>query len=625
LLTPVLLTLVLLTLASLCARAEAAPCTQLSTTFQPDCYRPGGRSKCGQTLQHLDFGPQIAVWLETADHTLVDTVMVTNLTAARGIGNRPGIWNFRSGPKFPYGKRWMALPLWAYARGKLYDTVYMQDDREDWMGFHEAHSSKEPFFCRPVTQLEVNVDVDVITCPSQNFNSAKGKLVPTAKSYYPPRNDLVSFINQDCDAVGGSLPNCPMSAKTYSTLDDLDAVAAATPIYGQPYTRAWRIPDGLPAGDYVVAVEVNKEYDTNASHSYPGFDDVNGGLSAYGLDGNFGQPSVLFRVPIRLGGSQPLTASTSMIAGYSKWTAGKPLDGTLLLRDATISSDVAGSGEARLLAFDGPSGNGRVHVELGRCPAVMTCGDGGCDGGAPDDGGAEAGADALAEAPPPVDECQPTPSPPLEVSDLSVTSTSATTATVEFRNASANGKPVDTYEIRYREGSTMTLDEFSQSNTILPVPPGAPGEKTTFLGDQLKPSTEYVIGIRSVDHCDQRSGLTTKTFNTAIMKFTQLTGCFVATAAYGSALEPRVAALRHARDRLRPASPLFAAATDLYYRSGPAAAAVVSDSDLARALARRVLGPLASLAEALEAFAGPPVGAPVALPAPVRKRQDARP
>src|SRR5258706_11692735 len=100
----------------------------------------------------------------------------------------------------------MAMPLRAYARGKLYDTVSMQDDREDWMGFHEAHSSKEPFFCRPVTPLEINVAVDVISCPSPNFNSAKGKLLSTAKSYYPPRNDLVSFINQDCDVVGGSLP-----------------------------------------------------------------------------------------------------------------------------------------------------------------------------------------------------------------------------------------------------------------------------------------------------------------------------------------------------------------------------------------------------------------------------------
>jgi hypothetical protein len=189
---------------------------------------------------------------------------------------------------------------------------------------------------------------------------------------------------------------------------------------------------------------------------------------------------------------------------------------------------------------------------------------------------------------------------------LEVTSTTATTALVELRHASANGKPVDAYEIRYREGTSMSLAEFASANSVLPVIPGMPGEAATFVVPELKPSTEYVVGVRAVDHCDQRSPLATASFTTTIQKFTQLSGCFVATAAYGSALEPHVAALRHARDRLRPRSPLFAAATDLYYRSGPAAAAVVADSDLARALARRVLAPFAGLAQALDAFAGEP-------------------
>ena len=87
-------------------------------------------------------------------------------------------------------------------------------------------------------------------------------------------------------------------------------------------------------------------------------------------------------------------------------------------------------------------------------------------------------------------------------------------------------------------------------------------------------------------------------FKTPVMKFTQLSGCFVATAAYGSEMEPEVAALRSARDDLRPRSALFAAAIELYYRSGPAAAAVIGRSDTARALARRLIGPVAELAQA---------------------------
>jgi hypothetical protein len=50
------------------------------------------------------------------------------------------------------------------------------------------------------------------------------------------------------------------------------------------------------------------------------------------------------------------------------------------------------------------------------------------------------------------------------------------------------------------------------------------------------------------------------------------------------------------RDTLRPQSGLIAAAIELYYRSAPAAAAVIQRSETARALARRLLAPAAELA-----------------------------
>jgi hypothetical protein len=588
------------------ARA-AGGCGDVVYSFQPDCYQPKGDGVCGQTLQHLDFGPQIAVWIETADHTLVDTLMVTSLTATRGIGNRPGVWSFRSGPKFPYGKRWMSLPVWAYARGRLFDSAFMQDDRETWMGFHEAHSSKETYFCRPVTPAEINLAVDVVTCPSQNFNSAKGKLEST-KSYYPPRNDLTMFTNSDCDIVGGTLSTCHVSAATYAALNDLDAVAAATPPYGQPYTRTWHIPQTLPAGDYAIVVEVNKEFDTNASHMVTAFEDPN--LPNYGIDGNLGQPSVIYRVPVHIGASAPTAAVTSQIVGYSKWTGDAPLDGTILPRDSTISTNVPGSGEMRLLAFDGPGGNGRVHVGLSRCP--VTCGDGGCPDAAPpeDATSSEAGAPdasvdgALGDAPA-AGTCSPLPAPPSPVPSVSVVSTDATSASFSFLNASAAGQMVDSYEIRYRVGKIASEEDFDSAAPAPYVIPGPPDAPATLRVDNLKPATIYALGIRALDVCSQRSELNVVSFETTAQKFTQLSGCFVATAAYGSALEPQVAALRRARDRLRAGSSVFSTAADLYYRSGPAAASLVEKSDLARGLARRVIAPFAGLAEALDAVAPP--------------------
>src|SRR5437868_7576206 len=84
--------------------------------FQPDCFRSSLSAACDKrkTGMRLDLGPQIAVWVESADgHRFIDTLLVTNATALRGIGNRPGHWSLPSSPKFPYGKRVMALPIWA--------------------------------------------------------------------------------------------------------------------------------------------------------------------------------------------------------------------------------------------------------------------------------------------------------------------------------------------------------------------------------------------------------------------------------------------------------------------------------------------------------------------------------
>ena len=58
-------------------------------------------------------------------------------------------------------------------------------------------------------------------------------------------------------------------------------------------------------------------------------------------------------------------------------------------------------------------------------------------------------------------------------------------------------------------------------------------------------------------------------------------------------------AMRRARDQLLAEVPLFSVAADLYGRSGPVAAGVLRRSDTARVLARQLLGPLGTTAEAL--------------------------
>jgi len=101
----------------------------------------------------------------------------------------------------------------------LYPQIIMQDGMEDWLGWHENHSSEDPYYCRPVRAAEINVDA--ITCPTKS--TAQGRFDMTKPMvYYPPRNDLTMFTSKDCDQVFASEP-CKRDAEMYSTMNDLDA------------------------------------------------------------------------------------------------------------------------------------------------------------------------------------------------------------------------------------------------------------------------------------------------------------------------------------------------------------------------------------------------------------------
>lgn len=569
----------------------------LRYVFQPDCYRPDASSACVQSPTHMELGPQIAVWLQDSsgkfgyvssqDGTRKDgTLMVTNAVARRGIGNRPGRWDFLSGPLFPYGKRVMALPIWAHARGVTYPTVNMTEaicavggpnfPGESCLGWHESFSSPEPYFCRPLgdADLKSALGVDAISCPTP-FHSEKGKLDAATPNYYPPRSDLTSFTGSDT-----------ADPPTYTTLNDLDAVAAATPVYGKNVERIVTLPPDVPSGDYQLMVEVNKEYDVNDANKHPEYTDPN--LSTYGTPGNFGQPSVVYAVPLHI----DLTSASidrqaaSQILGYGDWTGAT---GLVNPRDATISTTTLGSGEGRLLVVTDAMTKltGRVIASIAPCTSVVCDMNNVCTM-----------CDARTQDCTPL-ACTPLPPAPTAVTDLTVADDglSASAATLQFGNSQANGAPVLSYDIRFRNGTSMTDEQFLSSASAPQIVPGAPGTPASFTLSNLKPGTEYAVGVRATDPCGQVSPLVTTTFSTTVKTFTQLSGCFIATAAWGSAMAPDVAAMRQARDRLRPASTMFAVATDLYYRAGPAAAAVLSRSDTARALVRRVLAPVGTAAQ----------------------------
>ena len=555
------------------ARAGEVRCEVLRYAFQPECFSPPCPSIKRKLDDRLDLGPQIAVWVETADRSrFIDTVMVTNLTARRGVANRPGLSTLPSGPKHPYGKRLMALPVWAWARGKLYPQVVMQDAHEDWMGFHESISTPDPYYCRPMSIDEV--DVDAISCPTKVFNSAKGRLATELPQVpYPPRNDLMVFGVRDCDVPSTSGAACTKSAESFDSLNDLDSVAAATPPFEELYQGQWAVAPHLRAdAEYALMVEVNREFDQNPSYQPTAHEDrmlTQNGFTQSGMPNNLGQPSVVYRVPFRIDGSTTYGAAGA-IAGYGSPDGDS---GALHAPDSTISR-TPGSGEGRLRTLASPwtegMGNpGKLFVRLESCGEPTAT----------------------------ADECTPPPAAPAAVTDIAVIATAATTATFEFRHSSAEGKPVGSYDIRLRQGRTGSDENFIEGVPINKVEPQKPGTMAVVQLHELKPLTEYLVGVRALGRCGTQSTIVQKSFTTTDLEFKQLTGCFVATAAYGSALSPAVQSLRAVRDRARQRSSLAAAIVDLYERSSPPVAAVLRESEAARAVVRRLLAPALSVSQ----------------------------
>jgi hypothetical protein len=592
----------------------AAAQVRVRVTFQPDCFRPSLTAACDRrkTGNRLDLGPQIAVWIEKADRSqFVDTLLVTNLVALRGLGNRPGAWNLPSSPKFPYGKRPMALPVWAHARGKLYDTVIMQDgiEREYWLGFHELISSPDPYYCRPMSFQEI--DVDAVTCPTATFNSAKGRFAKDgSKTPYPPRADLRNFTERDCDEPGGR-PGCTMSARMFSSVNDLDAVATPTPVYGQPYTKLWTVPAQLPDGEYALFVETSKEFDGNPHYTYVAFQDPQ--LTDSGMRNNIGQPSVVYKVPFTLSRTRAHQAAATEILGYGDWD-GK--SGTLHPPDHTIS-DTPGSGKGRLLvisrpALAGGSIAGRVHVVTEGQPGNVSPAEPVADAGAPGGAGGGAGMGGIAGAGGQTPSLTPdagSSSCPVRV-DLGALSTGpddirAETALLRFTEPPepAHGA-IEEFRVHVWEGSDQSEGAFRSGIPMQIFLPTRPGEQKLIEIRDLKPEKIYTAGLRAAGACVE-GGMTYVTFTTKLREFTQLSGCFIATAAYGSPMAKNVDALRRLRDAARSRSAVAGALVDAYERSSPPVAHTLGQAEEARAVVRTLLAPLVEAARAVQAIGGP--------------------
>ncbi|MGE0549601.1 MAG: fibronectin type III domain-containing protein [Kofleriaceae bacterium] len=530
----------------------------------------------GHPIACPDLGPQIVVWIETPSGEFVETVYITEKTGIYGIGNRPGRPDFNSGPRWPYGYRPMVFPVWAERKlPKEFDAVVFQNSDEDNLSHPFNQSSRElqsTGFCRPLN-ASVDPGWDTGSCASQAFTD-KGTLTPgiavrcgadvnppdglpdlecpagttcigseCKRSKYPPREDFTPQTGTDSP-----------SSSTYHAVNPFDAISHATPVFDQLAQVSWPIPSELANGDYVMWVEVSKEFDINATYTVAARPPpINIPWSEYGLAFR-GQPSVVYKIPFTI--STVETSSTALdYAGY-----GDPdgLDGNIRPPDSTITSDVPGSGASRFGIISDAGSMFRVRV-VARPEFDFVI--------------------------------------PGAVSEMAV-ETKSRSATLTFVSPGDDGAmgAVKGYEVRYRVGSDPINEaNFLTEGSIDPHPAfamGGPGSAELFTIEGLLPETSYSVGIRAFDDCRNSGPLTVINFTTPERQVGEVDACFVATAAYGSTLAADVEMLRHYRDSLLKKTALGELAIETYYTFSPSIAGIIGESELLRETTRAALTPI---------------------------------
>ncbi|HTR51086.1 MAG TPA: fibronectin type III domain-containing protein [Kofleriaceae bacterium] len=499
----------------------------------------------------IDFVPtdqlQIAAWVEQPDGTFVDTIYLTQKVGLFGLGNRPGRFDFNSGPivhdLWPYGRRVTVLPVWANRRaaatGQTFPLIVFQDGDDNNLSHPFSNSSIEmtPPYCRPMQPTEPSWDTG--TCASSMSFTDKGTFDPAGgTSVYPPRADLLRDVGTDSPSVD-----------QYKALDPFDAITQATPPGGMPAEIVWPIPGSLPQGNYVAWIEVGKAFDFNGTYNTSTYPPPTGiPWTTYGQPYR-GQPSIVYRVPFTIG----LTESTAAISDYAGYGDPTGATGALSPPDATITTDTPGTGAARLLVIPGTSD----RIELDARPEMDSV-------------------------------------PPSSVGALQLTAVTSSSATLQFTAPGDDGLvgTVSGYDLRYST-SEMTADNFDSGNAVATsVPIAPPGTVTTVEVPGLLPETEYWIGVRAYDKCRNDGPLEIVHLVTLQRLPGYVDACFVATAAYGSRMAADVEMLRHFRDAWLETSVVGELAVETYYTFGPPVAGAVGQSEFARGLARDLLAPL---------------------------------
>lgn len=561
---------------------------------------------------------QIALWIEKADGTFLKTIKLTQATATRGIGNRPGASQMNSGYRWPYGRREGVLPVWAHRRAAApgattWKKVIFQDrTSEGWASRSSDDASPDSYFCLSFKSETTRKDgLDAVSCASA-FTSDKGRFLTDADvargylepqgvpgsattstfvkvplgSLYPPRRDVDRCTASAC-SDHADVANLRSEA---ARVMDLDAVSIATPAPDAEQTIVFQVPPDWPDGAYVAWIEINTEGDYNDTwndKNYPTPKGTADQWDSWAMTFGYpfrGQPSIAYRLPFAVGGNG--TFSTTDPAGYGSLSGTGADGGELHPMDGFPTNDPSrapGSGADRLRLAAGRDYRLQIQT-LG----VDACG-----------GTRAPGAPADLKVEPHPDEKHSHQwghmgftVPPNDFGIVSYevrVGTEPITDEASFMRAQpANGATLETEELVVPAG-------------------GSPGSRVYVDFGGMMPVTHYWIGIRAIDTCNTGPIAIAELTTTAI-HFTKLSGCFVATAAWGSPMASEIQALRRLRDRWLLPGAVGRGAVAVYEDVGPVLADRIRASDHLRAGVRLLLGPaieLARAADRLGAFGAP--------------------
>ena len=336
---------------------------------------------------------QMALWVESEDGRLFANAGLTQATAYRGIGNRPGAMQMNSGFRWPYGRRESVLPVWAHrhaqATGRRFPRVIFQNRRSEGHASRSvADASRDDYYCLSFLKTNSSREaLDAVSCASI-FNSDKGRYMSEADttriygepyedpigsgrirplsidSLYPARRDVGR-----CTAIGcvDHVDLERFADDVRQIMPEIDAITLATPPGEVEQLVTVELPIDWPDGNYVAYVEVNVEGDYNGEfnpQSYPSPNLPEGMWDTWAKTYGYpyrAQPSVVYRLPFAL------SAQSSQAALSEAWGYGAPdgQSGDVTPLDGRITNDPAaapGSGADRLRLREGARLNLRVQA-----------------------------------------------------------------------------------------------------------------------------------------------------------------------------------------------------------------------------------------------------------------------